>query len=402
MRGYSIVLALPLLALAACGGSGPESVGSLAPPAPTAGSGSAGSGGGVGSTPTPTPSSGNSGSGTGVSPTPTPSAAPTAGFLSVSTETTFNAIGAGHSFSYQTTNGATSVLYTGNASTVRSPAGTISYNPRDGVFQLKLSDSKANITRTVGYQDPAHRTDFEYLQTPNPEAPDLPGFNYLEAGTSQEANIFFYQRPDSTIYVTLAGFVYRGTDQAGIVTKRERGVYVFGAQTPQAQVPISGTGTYTGGFLASAVLNPLLDDEPGSTSYLQWITGSSKIDIDFGSKSVDVSLSGKVGATYVDGLLVPDNALVIPSGTVFEARGFATIDLTRTGGFTGAFRSVTFDGEPLPFDGISAGSNVAGASSIDGGFFGPNGVNVGGSFRVVGGLPDTRLDIQGAFTGAKR
>ena len=29
-------------------------------------------------------------------------------------------------------------------------------------------------------------------------------------------------------------------------------------------------------------------------------------------------------------------------------------------------------------------------------------VNVGGNFRIVGGVPDQRVDIQGAFTGAKK
>lgn len=400
MRGYSIVLALPLLALAACGGSGPESVGSVAPPAPTGGSGT---GGGVGSAPTPTPSTGGAGSGTGVSPSPTPSATtPPAGFLTVSTETTFNAIGAAHSFTYTTTAAGTSVLYMGNASTVRSPAGTITYSPRDGVFQLALADAKANMTRNVGYQDPAHRTDFAALTTPNPEVPNLPGFNYLEAGNAQESNIFFYQRPDSTIYVTLAGFAYRGTDQAGVVVKREHGVYVFGASTPQSQVPISGTGTYTGGFLASAVLNPTLDNARQQPSYLQWITGSSAINVDFGTSTVGLSIDGVVGPTFLDGQRISDSALIYPTGTVFRATGQATIDLTRTGGFTGAFSTATLGGTAINFSGITAGSNVAGASSIDGGFFGPNGINVGGSFRIVGGVPDQRIDIQGAFTGAKR
>jgi hypothetical protein len=320
----------------------------------------------------------------------------------VSTDTTFNAIGAAHSFSYTTTNGVTSVLYQGNASTVRSPAGTITYSPRDGIFNLALADGKANITRTVGYQDPAHRTDFASLRTPDAEVPNIPGFNYLEAGTSQESNIFFYQRPDATIYVTLAGFAYRGTDQNGVVVKREHGVYVFGAQTPQSQIPISGTGTYTGGFLASAVLNSSLDSSRPQPSYLQWITGSSTVDIDFGRGSVALSFAGAVGPTFLDGQQIPDSALLYPTGTTFNASGQATIDLVRTGGFTGAFNTASLGANAINFSGISAGSSVAGASSIDGGFFGPSGVNVGGSFRIVGGVPDQRVDIQGAFTGAKR
>jgi hypothetical protein len=48
--------------------------------------------------------------------------------------------------------------------------------------------------------------------------------------------------------------------------------------------------------------------------------------------------------------------------------------------------------------------DIAG-SSLDGAFYGPGGsaekLEVGGGFRIVGGTPDQRIDIMGAFTGKK-
>ena len=37
----------------------------------------------------------------------------------------------------------------------------------------------------------------------------------------------------------------------------------------------------------------------------------------------------------------------------------------------------------------------------DGAFYGPNGEEAGGGFRIVGGKPDERVDIVGAFVGKK-
>ena len=51
---------------------------------------------------------------------------------------------------------------------------------------------------------------------------------------------------------------------------------------------------------------------------------------------------------------------------------------------------------------MNGATSVAGASSIDGTFYGPDAKNIGGSFRIVGGVPNRRLDILGAFAGAKK
>lgn len=402
MRVISIAAALPLLALAACGGAGPESAGSVAAP-PAGNTGGGGTGGGVTPAPTPTPSTGTGGTGGGVTPSPTPTPSAPATFLTVTTATDFAAIGSAHALTYSyDANGNQGTLYQGNASTVKTPSGTVNYSPRDGVFTLTIKDDKAGVDRTARFQDPAHRSDFDAESTPSLEAPNLVGFNYLIAGNSRETTTFFYQRPDSTLYVTLGGFTHTSTDDQQRITKREHGALVFGALTPQTQVPIRGTGTYTGGFLATAQLNATFDSGNTAPDYMQWISGTSRIDVDFTRSTVALGLTGAVGPTFEDGVRVADASLAYPSGTAFSATGSATIDLIRSGGFVGGFTSATLGGVTIDFRGVSAGSSTAGASSIDGAFFGPNAVNVGGNFRIIGGVPDQRIDIQGAFTGAQR
>lgn len=385
MRSFRNLLALSgAVTLAACGGdTRPQTVGNAAPPAGTSTAISGGAGGGVSSTPTPTPTSGTAGT-----------------FLGVSAATSFDVVGGFHSLKQDTTTLAS--LYQGDATTTRGTGGTVSYDPRDGIFTLTLADNKAGVNRNYRFQDPAHRT------TPSVEVPNFGGFNYLDVlddstTTPMTVATFFYQRPDpaKTTYVSLAGFVRNST--ANNTYSAERGAFVFGQATPTAQVPITGLGTYKGGFIATMVNS----QNGGNGSSLQWLSGDSKVDIDFASGATGLQFTGTAGDGSILG--VATTALGIPSGTPFFANGRAVIDLIRTGGFTGAFQSVCFfaacgtaGSVAVDFSGISPGSSVAGASSIDGMFYGPNGVNLGGSFRVIGGVPNQRVDILGAFTGAKQ
>jgi hypothetical protein len=395
MRHLSLIAALPLLALTACGGaSGADSAGSVAPPSgPATGGGS----GGGGST-TPSPSSSH--------------------FLQVTAETTFNAVGSFHSRTV-TENGVTPgqglTLYTGNASTVRAPSGTVTYNPRDGIFTIAFNDTKAGVTQELNFQDPAHRTQFASWGVPV-----LSNFNYLESlgpSASLERNdvvTFFYQRPGSqTAHVSLAGYVRNAYDpdpaSPGRFTAEsssafERGAMVFGAPTLRAEVPITGTGRFEGGLLATMVTSTNLATTP---SYFQWITGTARIDIDFANSTVtNLLLSGTVSAANFAGRVLAPNETGVPSGSTFTATGSGRVDLTGNGGFVGQFSSASFTntgGVAVPvYDRVNPNNSVAGANSIDGAFFGPNGVNVGGNFRIVGGVPDQRVDILGAFTGAKQ
>lgn len=408
----NVLAALPLLALAACGGaSGPESIGSVAPPAGTGSSGTGGTGGGVGT-----------GTGT-VTPTPTPTSGQ---FLDVSTETSFNAVGALQSLTvFELGTGKEGPKsYAGNASTVRAPSGTITYSPRDGIFTVNFTDSKASVTTgNLRFQDPGHRSAEAYSGVPT----NLPDFNIVRArgGTARAPTAgdatdlgrvdeitFFYQRPGSqTNYVSLAGYVrsaYEPTKDPMIQKKDtqslfERGAFVFGQETLRSQIPVTGTGTYTGGMLATMIANNTPTVTP---NYFQWITGSSEIAFDFSRSTVSILLTGTVQPATYAGQLLPENATGVPGGAIFTARGSGTINLTQTGGFTGNFTSAGFsktNGDPLPnFQSVNPNNSVAGANSIDGTFFGPNAVNVGGNFRIVGGVPDQRVDIMGAFTGAKK
>ena len=346
------MLSLPLLSLAACGGGGGvNTIGSLSPP----------------SEPTPGQT-----------------------FLDVSSSTSFNAVGGLQSLSVDPQ--TKTQLYQGNASTVATPSGTVTYDPRDGIFTLVLNDAAAGVSQNIRYQDPAHRTDYQTL-----EVPDYDGYNYLTSGESTDStethNSFFYQRPGTTTdYVSIAGFVHTDRDKdKDVLTSDQHGAMVFGSQTPVLQVPTTGGGHYSGDFLATMI--------DGST--LSWLSGSSAVDVDFGKATVGLSLDGVVGPGFSGGKPA-DSAL---TGASFAATGSAKLN-SSSGAFTGNFSSAFFteNGTKLPVDftSVNPATNVAGGSSIDGAFYGPGAKETGGNFRIVGGVPNTRVDILGAFTGAKK
>ncbi|MEI9926607.1 MAG: transferrin-binding protein-like solute binding protein [Sphingomonas sp.] len=298
-------------------------------------------------------------------------------------------MGSFHSLKEDAT-GAT--LYQGNASTVRAPSGQVTYDPRDGIFEVTFNDDKAGIDRNIRFQDPAHRTNFPGAERPDIEVPNFAGFNYLEALDTDENAVFFYERPgNNTAYVSLAGFVRTHVDTAANNFLAEHGVFVFGQVTPRAQVPISGSGTYQGGFLATLVENPTLDSGAPASSILQWMSGTSRVDVNFATAALTVQLDGVVGATYIKDVQVSDLALTVPSNARFSATGAATIDYVRSGGFTGSFSSAGFTWpgktQPVSFQSVNPGNDTAGASSIDGTFFGPNAINLGGNFGSSAASP---------------
>ncbi|MHA6723257.1 HupA family protein [Sphingomonas sp. RS2018] len=415
----SLIAALPLLALTACGGAtGPQSVGSVAPPAGTGSTGGAtgGTGGGV------TTGTGGTGTGTGTTVTSP------AHLLDVTSETRFNAVGAFQTLAVNETGVANQtgpVLYQANASTVRTPSGTVTYSPRDGIFTVSFVDAKAGLnTSTLNFQDPGHRAD-----SPAWGVPVLNDFNYIQVvgGTyrapsttattvdlgREDRITFFYQRPGAqTKYVSLAGYVRNAYDRTADATifkaatesTFERGAMVFGQDTLRSQIPISGTGTFEGGLLASMVVNTSISSR--TPNYFQWITGTSSLTFDFSAQTMSMLLTGTVSPANYGGQTLGDTATGVPGGSTFRAVGSGSINLVSTGGFTGRFSSVTFsntNGTTVPiYDQVNPNNNVAGANSIDGTFYGPNAVNVGGNFRIVGGVPNQRVDILGAFTGAKK
>jgi len=400
---------LPLsgtILLAACGGGGGvQTVGSVAPP--------------TGGTSTPTPT-------------------PTGTFVDPTESKTYDAIGAVQHYEYSTrsdapagTGAQSGQLYAGDANTPRDSGITVTYNPRDAIFEITINRPLGDVnTGTMRFQDPAHRTDFANVRQPQAGVPDLTSRTvlYLESGTgsgtilSQGDNshyitggkgytsteqTFFYQKPGTTTkYVTYAGFVRNTlnvTEAQDDPTQPlylkqsyslDRAAFVYGERSANSAVPKSGTGSYTGDMIATVAFNPQLDFDPSYPTYFQWISGTNTTQIDFGTGKVTSNFTGTVTTPTFDAYTT--HSSLLPAGSTFTATAGATIDLINKGGFTGQFSDARFQRPGLGEFVI----NIAG-SSIDGAFYGPNGEEIGGGFRIVGGTPDQRIDILGAFTGKK-
>jgi C-lobe and N-lobe beta barrels of Tf-binding protein B len=419
MRIVALLLGTSLLS--ACGGAGPTTAGSVAP-----------------------------------------ATGPTAHTFANPTETkTYAGIGVTQSYSYQvttdninnTSTGQQGQLYAGNATTVRDGSISITYNPRDAIFDINIADGKTAVSTTNRFQDPLHRTDFGGTREPPAGTPQLvaSGIQYLgrsgqntATATSTIVNIplapgliqgvlaanefngvydrttFFYQKPGtSTQYVTFGGFLRNAltltkTDVAAVAPTAgppatagtpatsttlhnyslSRGLFVYGENATNGSVPTSGTGTYSGAMVATMVFNDQADTLINSPTYFQMIEGSASTKFDFSANTFTVDLAGTSFAPQLDGL--SGNIFSIKSGASFTANGAGKIDLVKTGGFFGQFTKAWFvNPDTSRYD-----VNIGG-SSVDGAFYGPKAEEVGGSFRIVGGTPDERVDILGVFVGKK-
>ena len=385
---------------------------------------------------------------TGSGTTPTPAADPYTQFKTPTVAKTYSGVGASQTLDYNTDprgitgdRGQQGLQYAGNASTVRDSKISVTYDPRDAIFTLTLQDPRSGAGTDVRFQDPGSRTDFTGVRQPQWGVQDFAALTgigrntnirYLQAGdgdplsryrksgngfvnegdnanaptgtsgSSYQSTTFFYEVPGSTTqYVSFAGYVRNALNWAdatdGINTFQqthfhlERGAFAYGLTTDANSVPKSGTGTYTGEMIGTMIYNPTLDSAGPLPNYFQWLSGTSSTAVDFGTGKVSLRLDGVVGAPFFDYGTTPQ-AVTIGAGTTFTAAGTATINLVNTGGFTGAFQTASF--------GAGTAVNIAG-SSIDGAFYGPAAQEVGGGFRIVGGTPDQRIDIMGAFTGKK-
>lgn len=406
-----LILLASTTMLAACGGAGPQSIGSSAPPT---GGGGGGTGGGATHT-----------------------------FVDPTEAKNYTAVGATHSYSYTVeapgSAGArqTNQLYQGDATTVRNSNLTIAYNPRDAIFDVSFSNNLAGTTTAARFQDPLHRTNFGGLVEPQIGTPNLgsaqfgiQGMNYLETQTfnnitspipgafafglvdtgqagSYDATTFFYQTPGTeTKYVTFAGYLRNSGTLSNVTidnpdgsttefirqnNKLERGAFAYGEVTPNDQVPKTGTGSFEGTMLASMVFNDQPDTLGNFDTYFQWIAGRATTNVDFGANTFSLSLDGTVGAPLFDGTSRQHSVL---QNAQFRANGGGDINLVTAGGFFGQFNEAWF----VNPGGARLDMVIAG-SSIDGAFYGPNGVELGGGYRIVGGTPDERIDILGTFVG---
>lgn len=413
-----LILLASTAMLAACGGAGPQTAGSSAPP-----TGSGGTGGGT------------SGGGTGGGTAHT--------FVDPTQPKTYTAVGSSHSYNNTVESpGAAgarqgSQLYQGDATTVRNSNLTIAYNPRDAIFDVSFNNTLAGTSAVSRFQDPLHRTDFGGAVEPQIGTPDLgaaqfgiQGINYLESGSSSnvffslpgefafdlvdpgqsgsyDSTTFFYQTPGTdTQYVSFAGYLRNRASVSNITIDNpdgsttefirqnnqfERGAFAFGETTSSDQVPTTGTGTFEGTMLASMVFNDQPDATGNFDTYFQWIAGSSTTNVDFGANTFSLSLDGTVGAPLFDGTSRQHSVL---ENARFRANGAGDISLVSAGGFLGQFNEAWF---------VNPGGNrldlVIAGSSVNGAFYGPNGTEVGGGYRIVGGTPDERIDILGTFVG---
>ena len=412
-----LILLATTTMLAACGGAGPQAAGGSAPPTGTGGDGTGGGGDGGGGT------------------------AHT--FVDPQDPKTYTAVGASHSYNYTVEDaiapnaGQGGQLYQGDATTVRNSNLTIAYNPRDAIFDVSFNNGDAGTSAASRFQDPLHRTDFGGVIEPQIGTPNLgsaqfgiEGVNYLESGSSSnvffaipdefvfgladpalggsyEGTTFFYQTPGTeTQYVSFAGYLRNRATVTNVEIENadgstteflrqnnqfERGAFAFGELTPNDQVPTTGTGSFEGTMLASMVFNDQPDTNGNTDTYFQWIAGRATTNVDFGANTFALSLNGTVDAPLFDGTSRQHS---VREGAGFRANGGGDINLVSAGGFFGQFNEAWFvnpGGQRLDL--------VIAGSSIDGAFYGPNGAELGGGYRIVGGTPDERIDILGTFVG---
>lgn len=343
-----------------------------------------------------------------VPPTPTPVPAPTPLFQ-VNELTTYNGVGGTQQLTEtfrkiensDPVDHSRSELYTAEQSKPDTQQVQVSYNPRDAVFTFKIEHEGSDAD--LRFQDPLHRTDFQPSNRPQASTPNLPLFNYLESGESSadsfDARTFFYRGPgdssgNRTRFVTLAGFTRNKRDgklDSDFTIQRVRGAYAFGSQTPASAIPTRGTGKFTGDMLATMVRNEELEVTPGTRSRFEWISGTATVDVDFRAGSLTTNFSGEVrpeADAFSGEPFGPYNAA--STGTSFTASGTASFDASRQN-YAGTIGSAR----------LGASEIRMAASSLDGSFYGPDATETGGAFRIIGSIPDQRVDIIGGFVGIR-
>jgi hypothetical protein len=110
-------------------------------------------------------------------------------------------------------------------------------------------------------------------------------------------------------------------------------------------------------------------------------------------------MTGRVGQQYSDVRQVLSPSM--PEGSIFTATGNGRFDgglpIYRT--FSGGFSAASFTRPDGSVFVLNLADPYSSANTIDGSFYGPTGQEVGGTYRVSHGEPDTRIDILGVFTG---
>lgn len=282
----------------------------------------------------------------------------------------------------------------------------VTWDPRNANFRLQIQQPNAGLSVDDIYDDPLFRTAFGGARAPQAGTPNIPNFTYLQKGPlptlQNEVVTFFYETPGTrTRFVTLAGYIRNSGVTEGTIEEpgqtlltRERSAFVFGTPTPQSRVPTTGTASFTGGLLASAVYNIELDVDPTIRTRSEWIVGTSDVRVNFAQNSIDLVLSGAFTRTNdafeatADGLIPGYNTS--NGGRTFFASGRATFGTERTS-FSGSITETSIGGRAIP---VTLGT-------VAGSLFGSRAEEIGGNFRIIGGSPDQRIEIIGGFTGSK-
>ncbi|MBP7952473.1 MAG: transferrin-binding protein-like solute binding protein [Sphingorhabdus sp.] len=312
-------------------------------------------------------------------------------------------------------------------------SGETNANFANGRYQLQTPALRTTAAGTQAAVEDAERFPEAGEQPRSRFGSIAPGASPPSQSSTYDRTTFFYQQPGTTTkYVTFAGFLRNNITSGRTEVSRPvldaagapvvgangqpltelvsletlsrydftRGVFVFSEQTINGNVPRTGSGSFRGSLLATSVLNNLRDDisisanQDGPT-YFQWIEGRSAVDVNFGANTFNIALDGNVHAPIFDFATTGNHS--VRGGATFAARGSGQIDLVAAGGFLGQFQQAWF----VNPDGNRLNLLIAG-SSVDGAFYGPAAEEVGGSFRIVGGTPDERIDILGVFTGIRQ
>lgn len=151
------------------------------------------------------------------------------------------------------------------------------------------------------------------------------------------------------------------------------GAFATGTSTTPAQMPTTGTATYTGGAAGYAITNIAANN----VSFV----GDTRFDLDFAART----MTGGVTNITTRNLATPAT-----SGTLGPIIfGSGSIDLATTH-FSGGAAAISF----LP----GAAIDLTGAvGKVDGVFYGPNAAEAAGSFQ----LSKTNVSVMGSF-GVKR
>ncbi len=303
-----------------------------------------------------------------------------------------------------------SIYYEGSQPKSSVSDVTIDFNPRDAVYSIKANT--ASIVADVRMQDPQHRTVGQQALVPT-----LPSYKYVESGngpdkapiinareTTPEVNTIFVRDVGTgtgqTQYVTIAGFVKQVYNEKEVIrssqgstltvgvdfkTDISRSVFAYGINTAYKDIPKSGSATYTGDMFAHVIITR---QNYNTGNDLRSIVGTSSTTVDFGSGKLNLTLGGNVTGFAGD-------------TRAFAATGamniFKPVKDAENSQFTGAISNWSFGA-------YNAAGGIAvptAASTVEGGFFGPKGEEIGGAFRIIGNRPDERIDFLGAFTGKK-